>query len=148
MAYQKKVTQSKFNAVKTLLKGGATVREVMEYLELSDNTVYMIRSAETLAEYENMIAEKVLREKQRAAKAKQEAAAKVAAEVGAMPAAKLEQQTPSAPQVIEHRQTVTVQATWAMTQEMQKTNELLKLISNKLAFIVDELCGTPTKKEG
>lgn len=43
------------------------------------------------------------------------------------------------PQVIEHRQTVTVQATHYMMQEMKKTNELLDLISRKLAFIVDSL---------
>ena len=55
-------------------------------------------------------------------------------------------QTPPAPvQVVEHRQTVTVQATWQMTQEMRKTNELLTLISNKLAAIVEDLYGT---KEG
>lgn len=146
MAYQKKVTQSKFNAVKTLLKGGATVREVMEYLELSDNTVYMIKQAETLVEYENMIAEKALRDKQRAAKAKQEAAQKVAAEVGTMPAAKLAQQTPAAPQVMNPT-VIRLEATHYMMEEMKRTNELLTCISAKLAFIVDELCGVPQKKE-
>lgn len=139
MAYQKKVTQSKFNAVKTLLKGGATVREVMEYLELSDNTVYMIKQAETLVEYENMIAEKALRDKQRAAiKAKER---KQAAQPQAQP------QDKPVEIVKEVRQTVTVQATHFMMEEMRKTNELLTCISAKLAFIVDELCGTPQKKE-
>lgn len=139
MAYQKKVTQSKFNAVKTLLKGGATVREVMEYLELSDNTVYMIKQAETLVEYENMIAEKALRDKQRAAiKAKER-------EQAAQPQA--QPQDKPVEVVKEVRQTVTVQATHFMMEEMRKTNELLTCISAKLAFIVDELCGLPQKKE-
>lgn len=139
MAYQKKVTQSKFNAVKTLLKGGATVREVMEFLELSDNTVYMIKQAETLVEYENMIAEKALRDKQRAAiKAKER-------EQAAQPQA--QPQDKPVEVVKEVRQTVTVQATHFMMEEMRKTNELLTCISAKLAFIVDELCGTPQKKE-
>ena len=139
MAYQKKVTQSKFNAVKTLLKGGATVREVMEYLELSDNTVYMIKQAETLVEYENMIAEKALRDKQRAAiKAKER-------EQAAQPQA--QPQDKPVEVVKEVRQTVTVQATHFMMEEMRKTNELLTCISAKLAFIVDELCGVPQKKE-
>ena len=139
MAYQKKVTQSKFNAVKTLLKGGATVREVMEYLELSDNTVYMIKQAETLVEYENMIAEKAFRDKQRAAiKAKER-------EQAAQPQA--QPQDKPVEVVKEVRQTVTVQATHFMMEEMRKTNELLTCISAKLAFIVDELCGTPQKKE-
>ena len=38
-----------------------------------------------------------------------------------------------------------VQIPWQAMQEMKKTNELLELISRKLAFIVDELTGTPTK---
>lgn len=61
-----------------------------------------------------------------------------------------EQETPHIPaaQVVEHRQTVTIQATHYMMTEMQKTNELLAAISRKLAFIVDELCGTAGKKEG
>ena len=41
--------------------------------------------------------------------------------------------------VIEHRQTVTVQATHYMMQEMKRTNELLELISRKMAFIVESL---------
>lgn len=48
-------------------------------------------------------------------------------------------QPPQPTQVIEHRQTVTVQATHYMMQEMKKTNELLDLISRKLTFIVDSL---------
>lgn len=48
-------------------------------------------------------------------------------------------QSPQPTQVIEHRQTVTVQATHYMMQEMKKTNELLDLISRKLTFIVDSL---------
>ena len=39
----------------------------------------------------------------------------------------------------------TVQIPWQAMQEMKKTNELLELISRKLAFIVDELTGMPTK---
>ena len=43
------------------------------------------------------------------------------------------------PQVVEHRQTVTIQATHYMMQEMKRTNELLELISRKMAYIVDQL---------
>ena len=46
---------------------------------------------------------------------------------------------PTQPQVVEHRQSVTIQATHYMMQEMKKTNELLELISRKLTFIVDQL---------
>ena len=40
-------------------------------------------------------------------------------------------------QTVETKQIVNVP--WAMVQEMHKTNELLALISNKLAFIVEQL---------
>lgn len=47
--------------------------------------------------------------------------------------------TPKAEKQQEVRQTVTIQATHYMMQELQKMNELLTGISAKLAFIVDEL---------
>ena len=37
--------------------------------------------------------------------------------------------------------TVTIQATHYMMEELRKTNEYLRLISNKLAYIVEELTG-------
>ena len=49
------------------------------------------------------------------------------------------QTPPAQPQVVEHRQTVTIQATHYMMQEMKRTNELLELISRKMAYIVDQL---------
>lgn len=47
--------------------------------------------------------------------------------------------TPKAEKPQEVKQTVTIQATHYMMQELQKMNELLTGISAKLAFIVDEL---------
>lgn len=118
MAYQKKVTQSKFDAVKTLLKGGATVREIMRYMEISDATVYMIKAAETLAEYESMIAEKSL---------KQQAAMHAKAQ----------------PVVTDDKQPVgTMSANYQMNrlcELVKKQVELLELLNNKVAFVVDEL---------
>ena len=51
------------------------------------------------------------------------------------------------PEPVMNPTVVRVEATHYMMTEIQKTNEYLKAISAKLAFIVDELCGT-TKKEG
>ena len=137
MANWNKLTERQFNAIKTLLKGGATQKEAAEYMQVSPNTAYWIDKAETFEEYLQIKAEKQLSNKKRVAaiKAKEKAQEKA-------------QEAPqtAASQVIEHRQTVTVQATWAMMQEMQKTNKLLELISNKLAYIVDELCGTKAKE--
>lgn len=148
MANWNKLTEGQFKAIKTLLRGGATQKEAAEYMQVSPNTAFWIGKAETFEEYQHMCAERHMEQKRVAAmKAKQKTAQKVAAEVGAMPAAMVAQQTPAAPQVMNPT-VVRVEATHYMMQEMQKTNELLKQISAKLAFIVDELCGTTGTKEG
>jgi replicative DNA helicase len=135
MAYkQGKVTVSLFEAVKICLESGNTVTGTAKFMKLSVDVVSMIREAENYDEYKAMMYEKYT--KRKAIEAKKAAEPEKPKEAP---------QTP-APQVNEHRQTVIVQATWAMTQEMQKTNKLLELISNKLAFIVDELCGTGAKE--
>ena len=123
-----KVDQNMFNCIKLMLAGGAKNVECCEYMKLSASTVKMIKAAETFEEYRNMIAAIAYRKSAQKSKPQE-------------PEPKPE------PQVIEHRQTVTVQATWQMTQEMRKTNELLENISKKLAFIVEELVGTPKKEE-
>jgi hypothetical protein len=43
------------------------------------------------------------------------------------------------PQVVEHRQSVTVIANHYMMEQLQEQTRLLTLISNKLAFIVEQL---------
>jgi hypothetical protein len=138
MANWNKLTEGQFKAIKTLLRGGATQKEAAEYMQVSTNTAFWVAKAETFEEYQHMNAERHLEHK-RVAAIKAKEAEKTAAQ--ATPA------QPAAPQVVEYRQNVTIQATHYMMQKLEETNSLLKLISNKLAFIVDELCGTG-KKEG
>ena len=135
-----KVTQGVFEAAKLLLANGAGNAEVAKYLKISTDVVTFIRKAETYEEYQTIMYEYSLKKRQR------EAARMAAIKAKETPKEEPPQivaQTPP-PQIVEHRQTVTVQATWQMTQEMKQTNELLKSISNKLAYIVDELCGVKT----
>ena len=139
MAQQKphtKITQSIFTAAKILTENGASIAEIAKYLKISDASVKYIRQAENYDEYKAIVAAVSAKQtaKRRAAKKTEKEEPKLVS----LPEKKEERPV----QVVEHRQTVTVQATWAMTQEMQKTNKLLESISNKLAFIVDELCGT------
>ena len=54
MAQGKKITKSAFNCAKMLLKGGATNKEVAEFLQISDETVRRIKKAETYEEYLNI----------------------------------------------------------------------------------------------
>lgn len=130
MANWNKLTERQFSAIKTLLKGGASQTEAAEYMQVSPNTAYWVSKSETYEEYQHSRVERDLTRKQVAA-------------------IKAKESEPQKPQEVikEVRQTVTIQATHFMMQELQKTNNLLTLISNKLGFIVDELCGT-VKKDG
>ena len=130
MATPKKITIGLYNAVKRLQADGATVKEVMEYFNLSDSTVRRCFNAETFSDYENETAARARQLRASAAKKQNEPAVPVQQEV-----------------IHKHEQSVTVIANHYMAEQLQKQTELLTLISNKLAFIVDELCGTTMKKE-
>ena len=137
MANYNKMTQGKYKAIKILLNGGASVKEAAEYMNCSTAVVYAVKNTETLEEYQAFGAEREAKRKQTAAiKAKQEAAKKVAEQVGAVPAVELVK-----PQVVEHRQNVQIQATHYMETKLDKCIELLTVISNKLAVIVSDLYG-------
>lgn len=131
MANYNKITESKYKAVKLLLKSGATVKEAAEYMDISEITVYSIRNTEDYTEYLSIAAEKALQRK------KQIAAMKAKEEPKAEPAEEPKGVVP----VQTVKQMVVVQLSHETRMELQKTNQLLTQISNKLAFIVDELCG-------
>lgn len=134
MANWDKMTESKFRAVKLLLKGGASVKEAAEYMQMSTATVYIINTAENFEEY---TAIRVARDSKRAAAIK----------------AKKDEPKPAqdtAPEPVKQVMNPTVikvEATHYMMQELQKSNELLTAISAKLAFIVEELCGVKPNAE-
>lgn len=140
-----KMTERIFRAVKIMTAGGGTVAEIANYFNISVTTVSRVRAAETFEEYRNMLAAMHASEKKPAPPKMPEPVDAAAAEslpVNAkVPAAEnLPAPAKGTPnQVVEYRQTVTVQATHYMMQEMRKTNELLDLISRKLTFIVDQL---------
>ena len=123
-----KIDEKMFNAVKTLLNGGATYDEVNSYMGVSLASIGRISTAETYADYKQMIAASAI-----ALKKKREAQKAVEA-----PTEKPAEPATEAP-VKEVKTSVTIQATHYMMQEMQETNRLLKEISNKLAFIVEQL---------
>lgn len=124
MANWNQLTESKFKAIKTLLKGGATQKEAAEYMKVSPNTAFWVNKAETFEEYVQINTSRHLEKRQ----------------VAAIKAKEANKETP-APQVIEYRQNVTIQATHYMMQKLDETNALLKQISNKLACIVEDLYG-------
>lgn len=133
-----KMTDKLFRAVKIMIAGGATSTEISEYFNISLSSISRVRQAETFQEYRVMQAATYGKRKP----AKTQDAPKQPEVV--IPAAQqnppMQQPAPAQqPQVVEHRQTVTIQATHYMMQEMKRTNELLELISRKMAYIVDQL---------
>ena len=133
-----KMTDKLFRAVKIMIAGGATSTEISEYFNISLSSISRVRQAESFQEYRAMQAATYGKRKP----AKTQDAPKQSEQLN--PAAQqnppMQQPAPAQqPQVVEHRQTVTIQATHYMMQEMKRTNELLELISRKMAFIVDQL---------
>ena len=129
MATPRKVTPGIFAAAKRLQASGASLNEVCEYFNLSDRTVYRIFNNETFEDYNADTWEKRQQAKAIAVKEKeQEPAVQVVRH--------------------EHEQSVTIIANHYMAEELKTQSRLLELISNKLAFIVDELTGmnTPEKR--
>lgn len=134
MAANTFITEKMFNAVKILVKGGASNSEIAEYMGISESSVLKIKRADDWQDFLN-------RKKASIFMAKKAAEEKQKKEQKAESISKPEQ-TVNHEQIVKHEQTITIQATHFMMQELQKTNELLKLISNKLAVIVDDLYGT------
>ena len=138
-----KIDLRMFNAVKTLVAGGATIAECANYMSISTATVKYIKAAETYEEYRNIIAAVNIRKRERenAKKAAAEAPSPVAPVP--IPAPAPEPVKPA--QIVEHKYDVTVQTTHYMSQKLDKIEELLKGISQKLGYICEDLYGS--KKE-
>ena len=123
-----KITENIYNAVKLILKGGSSTKEAAQVMGISTNSVLRIEKAASYADY-----------------------LETAYQNGSARYKKPEPEPakPEAPavQVVEHRQNVTIQATHYMQKELEKTNELLTLISSKLACIIDDLYGVKAKEE-
>ena len=112
----KKMDEKMFWAIKTLLAGGATSASIADYYHIGLSTVGRVKASENLTEYHNILAAMYATKK---GEPKEE------------PVKKTE------PQVVEHRQTVTVQATHYTEAEIRKHTEQLELISRKMSAMLD-----------
>ena len=127
------ITKAQYEAIKMLLNSTSmTMAQIANVVGLGVGSVDRVAPTKDFESF----CDKRLEESRRYNKPRKESAGLVETE-------------PQKPQEVvkEVRQTVTIQATHFMMQELQKMNNLLTLISNKLGFIVDELCGT-VKKDG
>lgn len=119
MARFNRITQNQYNAIKILLNGGASVAEAAEYMAVSSRTVYNIRNTQDYDEFCLNTDEKKL--EQRARKAKEE---------------------PEKVVTDDKQKGGTLSANYQINriyEQLKAQNELLTIISNKLAFIVESL---------
>lgn len=122
---KQRVDAKMFWAVKTLLKGGASQREAADFFHLGIATVGRINASESPEEYHNILAALHAKNRARKAAVKQD-------EQKPVPAPQEPEKAPCRPAneyyVNNH-----------ILQALKEQNELLKLISAKLAFIVEQL---------
>ena len=124
---QTQVTPERFRAVKQMIAGGAIHREVAEVMDLSVHTVGMISRAASLEEYRETV-----NDRKYASRTPQRFKPRLAS-----PPAPVPSPTPS-PAPVPSPLAGQYQMNRIM-EALKEQNEHLKLISNKLAFIVDEL---------
>jgi len=123
-----------FMCVKALLRSGETQKVIADYMQLGEATVGRINRAEDWDDYQNRKREAAFFARQKTQKKPAQAPT---------PAPEPEPQ----PQVVEHRTNVTLQTTHYVSQKMDELIKLMTGISAKLAFVVDELTGTPIVKK-
>lgn len=123
MIERKRITENIYNAVKMILKGGATAQETADAMGISTNSVYRINKSGTYSEYVNLAYMN--------GSARYRATTKEETEQKAEPIAEPMKQ-----------QGGTLSAGYQINriyELLKQQNEILTLLSNKVAFIVDEL---------
>ena len=124
-----KITKEMFSMIKALAAGGAKNTEITKYTGIGDVTIGRIRKAETLEEYKKIVtdAKKQYLERVRVRSEEEEAS---------------EWKDESKPVAEDNRVAVAQVSAYQMNrvlEELTKQNELLKLISAKLVYIVEQL---------
>lgn len=130
------LSQNEWITIKTLQESGSDNQEIARFLKMTVGKVSVATKSETYEEYKNncFLISKRAAEARKANKTKKKEEAPAPAPVEEKP-----EQPPV--QVIEHRQSVTVQATHYMMEVLNEQLKMLKTISAKLALIVDDLYG-------
>jgi hypothetical protein len=112
---------------------------------ISLHSVERIDRAEDYEDMRNQVNAYYYRRKKQAEEAKKSEEAKKEEEAKKAEEKKLPPQ--SSPIVLPQHKPINGEDSYQLVRLMKEQNEQLKIISNKMAFIVDELCG-PVKKEG
>lgn len=124
MIKRTRITENIYNAVKLILRGGAKMTEAAEAMGISVNSVHRINKANSYNEYVNMAyMNGSARYREQEKKEKEEQQETPQAETLKLPGGQLS----SGYQLNR------------IYEALKEQNELLKLLSNKVAYIVDEL---------
>lgn len=127
MASRTKVTQNVWQCVKLLFENGATYQEAADFMKLSIATVNTIKASDSYEEYKHMAIVRSAKWSAKQKKAKQEIK---------------QEETPETVLTDDRQKGGTISANYQVSriyELLKQQNETLTLISNKLAFIVDEL---------
>ena len=124
------ITPSLFLAVKSLLDAGATYSEVRKFYGLATDTISRIKQSETFDEYKQILA--AINAKIRERKQEKLAPGKDEEEVKAIT------QTPVTEPVVTKQVVVPYAFQHQVLERLDKQNELLTLISAKLAYVVEQ----------
>ena len=133
-----KIDAKKFKAIKILLEAGSTYREAAEYMEISLSTVGRIAATDTYEEYQQLT-----RSSYYAIKKAAEEKKKAAAEPEKAEKPEPEQGVKAPGGTLSNSYQIN-----RMYEMMKQMTETMVLISNKLAYIVDDLCGVPKGGDG
>lgn len=122
--------ENKFNAVKILLNGGASIEDTSSVMKLCRATINVIKRSKDYTEYRTIRETYDSRKKENKAKKQAQTQAQE----------QKPETMPETPKAINPT-VIRVEATHYMMEELKKTNELLTAISAKLAAIVTDLYG-------
>ena len=128
----KVVDKRRFDAIKIMIESGAKNEEIEKFMNVSTWVICKVKKSETYEEYRNIIAAINLKKKQK----KEREEEKTVSEK--------DTRKPEPEQKMTGADIMS--STYKMTQlidAVKKQTEVLTLISNKLAYIVEELAGVP-----
>lgn len=152
-----KIDEKKFNAAKLLFASGSTLEETADYLKIGLSTVKIIKHSETYEDYRHSIMAISAKQTQKKREEREKHSAPM---VEIKPEIKQEIKQEIKPEIkpenrpeskLEQMKVISSAASAyqinRMIDLMKQQLDMLTLISNKVAFIVDELT-MPVKKEG
>ena len=150
------ITLDKFRCVKILLESGATYEEVTNMTNVSPANIARIRGADTFEEYKQIQRARAAAYTAKKHREKEEAEKLLQAEINKQEAVQRQEEEERQKEEERKRTAATCQASGAagnfyqmnrLIELMKEQNEILKSLSNKVAFIVEELT-MPAKTGG